>query len=380
MRFFRYIGFLILIIIWGLNMKKILFLDGFSNLFNAMNDLKKGDYHVISSSRKSDFIGFMASDEHFVEPELDNEWDLLAYLYSIHAQSPFDVVIASRTSHQKYLARLTNWAKEPELLHKGYVNMLNALLNVKMVSLCDEENLKIINNKVQFYENIKELDGLNIPEYHIYHNDETGLQFLRDFKTNGKTYCTKPSIGIYGSGFFIFDKEENDGINRLQMNTKMSIKAYVDCLKSLPTEQQDKSYLLMPFLPNNEFSADCVAIDGEIKGIAIREKINGKTHQIMLSMNEPIAKNIYQQSQILAKHFKLNGLFNVQFKNDEYNTPHILEINSRMSGKSYYATHFDVNLPLIFIDHIFKMDNETHLGKRHNIKVNSVYQTIINKQ
>ena len=48
----------------------------------------------------------------------------------------------------------------------------------------------------------------------------------------------------------------------------------------------------------------------------------------------------------LTEHFKLTGLYNIQFKEDSLGNPLLLEINPRMSGGLAMACMAGVNFPL----------------------------------
>jgi predicted ATP-grasp superfamily ATP-dependent carboligase len=56
--------------------------------------------------------------------------------------------------------------------------------------------------------------------------------------------------------------------------------------------------------------------------------------------------DIMNQVRALTRLLKLNGMFNVQFK-DSCGKPFLLEINTRLSGRSYYATLAGLNLPFL---------------------------------
>lgn len=372
-------------------------MEGYSNLYNAINDLKEDApsrrFKTICSHSNENFIGFKAADKFIIEPKLSKSLTI----ESLEKLTEF--IIENIKKHSVNLIIPSRRQKQLGIILKENILNIQGILeenNCKIVlTSYNPEIIDILNNKLKFYDYLKEFNlkqesyfQFNIPDYVGYSTHPDKIDNIFELSKNNEifkslndevVFCTKPTIGVYGSGFFIFDNEENDAYNRLNLKTKISMGEFVKNIKLLKNQNHENDMLLMEFLPNHEYSADCVAINGELMGISVREKIDGQSYQIM-----QVHKEIYEQTLELVKLFKLNGMFNVQFKNDKNNKPYILEINTRLSGKSYYATFYGVNLTRIMcnilcgynsIEEYKNLFEQINLNKE-SLRVNSYYKTV----
>lgn len=100
--------------------------------------------------------------------------------------------------------------------------------------------------------------------------------------------------------------------------------------------------LLMEYLSGPEYSVDCVGDNGRLICAVPRKKHLSVGHGQTVVM-DPV---ILEATRKLASDYKLNGNFNVQFR-DEKNKPRLLEINPRMSGGIAMACLAGPNLPYL---------------------------------
>ena len=98
----------------------------------------------------------------------------------------------------------------------------------------------------------------------------------------------------------------------------------------------------MQYLPGPERSVDCLAHDGELVCCVVRRKPMGIEGGQMLEDNPAIEETVRR----LTRHFRLGGVFNIQFR-DDAGTPYLLEINPRLSGGLHYACSVRRRVPVL---------------------------------
>lgn len=286
---------------------QIWFTKGFTNLFHAINDIKKEikDVKVLCSHSHNSFLGFQSADWIEEEPEFKNIEDFLKY--TINIIKKYNIKLIFPHHHQEWFN-----------LHKKTFNDLGVVI----ATVGEKGMVNNINFKHVFYSKISKIKNINYPKAKSFSSIEEFKNLINSNEFKNISLCMKPSFGVYGSDFL-----------KLRKNTSLSK------IKSLI--QRNKRMVLMEFLDGLEYSADCVAFNGKLIGTCIRKKISSNKPQIIVDNKE-----IEQQVIQLTKHLKLNGMFNIQFK-EKNGVPYILEINPRLSGRSYYATLAGFNIPAI---------------------------------
>lgn len=151
--------------------------------------------------------------------------------------------------------------------------------------------------------------------------------------------CVKPARGIYGSGFWQlveglvpFDALTYPERRRIHAQT------FIDLYG---TREDPQPQLVMPYLPGPEVSVDVVVEQGLPIAWVGRRK-----HGLIQCFERDGAA--IELALDAVRHFGLDGIVNVQTKDDASGVPHLLEVNLRYSGGIAYAPLAGVNLPGIF--------------------------------
>lgn len=151
--------------------------------------------------------------------------------------------------------------------------------------------------------------------------------------------CIKPTVGIFGHGFWRF----KDGVDAFRCFAnpdarETSFDAYLQAYRQ-PGERP--AMLVMPYMAGSECSVDLICEGGKvITGVGRRKQ---GLHQ-SFERDTPAVQLAMQA----AEHFGCDGLVNVQTRDDAQGKPHLLEINPRYSGGIGYTRETGVNLPGIF--------------------------------
>lgn len=301
-------------------MKNIWFMRGYSNLFNAFNDIRLNDknhhFKILCSHENPIFIGSENADFFEIEPKSNNS-DFLKFV--INTIKKYNIHVIFSSHHQVFLNNNKKILED---------------LGVNVVTTSSNRHLNLIEHKDKFYSYLKNKTNIPVADFRIFKNLEEFNKSYLELSKKYKKLCVKPSVDVCGSGFYLLEDKPSLNYDRFSIFTN-------HFREKLNSTVLNKPMLLMQYLDGVERSVDCIAYYGQLLGAVSRVKITNFNTQLI----EENPK-IYSYIEILTKSLKLNGMFNIQFKDydDEH---HCLEINPRLSGKSYYATQAGLNQPYI---------------------------------
>ncbi len=164
----------------------------------------------------------------------------------------------------------------------------------------------------------------------------------------GHLVCIKPAVGIYGYGFRLLTKQENIADFLRGDTHRMS---YTQAEHVFANAKKFPPMLVMEFLPGAEYSVDCLAFRGNLVGAVVRQKVGGlgNVQVVCGSLARP---QLHQICSELTQHYDLNGIYNIQFKEDKNGLPCILEINARPSG----GLRFSMMTGFLFAPEMLKLE------------------------
>ncbi len=240
-------------------------------------------------------------------------------------------------------------------------------LGVEVIFPCSAENFAVINNKALFYQYlIAKNSTVNLPLFKIAQTKTEFITYYQALKPHTERLCMKPAISIYGAGFkIIYDTPDYDPWYALLHGKDQYAIDYKSLLQLLP-EQFDNALLILDFLSGDEYSHDIVCHKGEIIAGTIRQKLNNTDkYQLLIQQSD-----IERMSQLLVCEFALSGFINIQYRNDKYDTPFLLEINPRISGGFPKVTVAGIDYVDLFVKLLCKQPILlTDTLQKYNIKV-----------
>lgn len=304
--------------------KTVWFMKGFNNLYHAINDLKDGDinndFKVLCSHNNPSFVGFEAAHIHLIEPNYSGE-KYIEYCEKIIKQYDVKVIFASN---------------KQKLLDKHRIRF--EALGAQLVVAANHKLIDSIDNKGKLYNILKKDKNsiINIPEFSVFRNKEQFVKQYNILSKNSHPLCIKPTRGVYGQGFYKLSSS-----NKTLRKLATGAASITDCEYYEVIKQKSQPIILMQYLEGLERSVDCVAVNGVLVGGVIRKKIANGAPQL-IEDNPQLMKQVAW----IVKKLRLNGMFNVQFK-DSQKKHYLLEINTRLSGRSFYATLAGLNIPYI---------------------------------
>jgi hypothetical protein len=211
---------------------------------------------------------------------------------------------------------------------------------IRLVVPAGPSTLGQINHKGRFYQSVR---GCGVPLPSFRQVDHPG-DFEAAVRAVGRQHevCYKPAVSIFGYGFHILvDHPSAKHPSQTQLGApdlKLDI-SLPEALAKFRSSRRFQTQLVMQHLPGDERSVDCLADGGRLLCGVVRRKNPDGTQ--FLEDNETVLGYV----RTLVAHFKLSGLFNVQFKDDAAGTARLLEINPRMAGGISYSFLSGVVLP-----------------------------------
>ncbi len=197
-------------------------------------------------------------------------------------------------------------------------------VGVQVLSVADHHTLTLLNNKAEFYAALPPHVAETM-EFIAVDNLMAFDRAVLQLSSHHNSLCVKPAISVNGLGFRILDTK-SDSITHLLKGVEYQIPLSELRLGLFNTPNFD-TLLVMEHLNGSEWSVDCAGQNGELLCAVQRKKLPIAGHGQQID-NHPDIQGMVER---LTAHFKLNGIFNIQFKAGGHG-PRLLEINPRPSG------------------------------------------------
>jgi ATP-grasp in the biosynthetic pathway with Ter operon len=262
---------------------------------------------VIASHTSSDSIMLLEAERAFLEPKgLVGE----AYLnYALNTCQELGVQVF--------------FPGKEAALFSGHCQAFSDA-GVQLIAVATPDTLDLLDNKLAFTTSFPR-DICAIPDTiaaTTWPEFQSAVEMLR---TRHKRICFKPARGVYGYGFRVLSRAENLEHFLEGDTVRMTLARAEAMLSPLPSFEP---ILVMQHLPGIERSVDVVAHKSQLAAAVVRQKVGGLGNVQYLESHPALL----EVAQRLTAHYRLSGIFNMQFREDEHGVPHILEINARASG------------------------------------------------
>ncbi len=300
--------------------------QGYSQTRDALLLIRAADPGVtlIASDSRPGAPVLEAADIAIVEPKIARDTpegvaDYVQFCLDFAREQRVDVFIAQR-------ARAALAAARDDFARAG----------TKLLVAADAATLATIENKGDFYAACAAA-GLPTPAFHRV-RDVAGFDAaLADLAAAGHNACVKPPYGVFGSGYFRLETAARlfPLLQRID-DRVLPVATMRTAIAEMGNEMPE--LLVMQHLPGPESSIDAVCDSGRMVAATVRTKQGN--HQIITGEGPA-----FDLAARLVSAFGLSNLVNIQVKQAACGTPHVLEINPRMSGGCGWANLAGVNLP-----------------------------------
>lgn len=300
---------------------RIWFNKTFSSIHSVLSNLRNADTDIILvfTHTHGHAPGMAVADESFLEPgDLTTE-EYLEWAIRFCRDKSIDVFWPGRAA-TSVIANRRRFEQE----------------GVKIVAVAEADVLELLNNKAEFYRVLNHDVALPPEAVRVNTLEEFDLAYS-ELKQRHERICVKPSVSVFGLGFRLVD-EQRDSVTHLLSGVEYQI-PWQELRAGMGQAQPFADLLVMEYLDGHEWSVDCVASSGKLWCAVQRKKPSVAGHGQIID-NQPEIAGMVER---LTRHFSLNGLFNIQFKQGKYG-PRLLEINPRPSGGVGMAMLSGINL------------------------------------
>ncbi len=278
----------------------------FSTAYNIINLIKadEKDFYIIGSNKNINSVIKCVCDEWYQEPVEVSGKEYVDYCVEFCKEHKIDIFMPRR--------EMVEISK--------HIHLFEELGTKVMVDNYD--TMSMLNNKSEAYRLFTEKGIGIVPEYKIVTDVNEFKWAYSELCERYEQICFKFVNDEGGRSFRLIDNNRR-GYASLLYSSSTRI-TYKDALEALAEKKSFPPIMLMPYLPDNEVSVDCLKTE---QGIIMLSREKNATRIERLFYDEQIL-------DICRKFYKEIGLeqpCNIQFKYLN-GVPYFLEVNTRMSG------------------------------------------------
>lgn len=292
------------------------------------------------------------SDYYEIEPVIESSKDYAQYCLDFCIKYDIDIFVPRFRA--KELSNFQEQFKE---------------LGIKVLFIGYESTYKLLDDKAKVYDCLKDNSIIKIPPFKAVTNYEEFIEAYEYVKNSGFEVCIKPTEGIGAIGY----KRIIEDVSPIEELSLSNFQISYNHLKKILSSTSNFDPLLVSgVLPGDEWSIDCLGNNGRLVDSVTRIK-SGKYEQIV-----KIDKEVNIIVEKLVEKFKLNNLFNIQFKLKD-DVIYLLEINTRMSAGIFKSCKIGINFLHKAILKEFNYHVKSEMYKLKDIKIitNTKYEVEI---
>ena len=296
----------------------------FSTAYNIINLIRENnpDFQIIGSNENLDSPIKTVCDEWYQEPVLKGR-EYVDYCLKFCKEHSIDVFMPRR-----------------EMIAISKYKECFSEIGVK-VMVDDFKYVDLLNHKDKAYEAFRAECVGNVPDFYMATNIEQFKSAYECLIEKYKWVCFKFVKDEGGKSYRLIDNSRKGYASLFKkQTTRMSIDAALDALSE---KESFSPVMIMPFLPDDEVSVDCLMTEN---GLIAIPRVKDSTRIEKIRYNEEIIATCHS----FFEKFPLEQPCNIQFKYLN-GVPYLLEVNTRMSGgvqMGVLAT--GINLPDIAVN------------------------------
>jgi carbamoyl-phosphate synthase large subunit len=280
---------------------------------------------VFSADMNKFAYGRVLADKFYVVPGAGNDL-FIDSIKDICQKESINIVIPLVTRE------LPVFAKHKEWFNNNHIH----------VCVQEENILKVINDKYLLMTALKDA-GIQTPEFYPCNNISEFKNACRKLGYPEKTICFKPAVSNGSRGFRIISSNIDEASLLFEEKPNTTFISHDSALKILSNCAMPP-LVVMEYLPGSEWSVDCLVNHGETLYVLprLRNKMNGGISVDATVINDAAVIDL---SKKICELFNIHGTIGIQFKQNVFGAPQILEINPRLQGTSVISAAAGVNIP-----------------------------------
>ncbi len=302
----------------------------FSTAYNIIRLIKQEDpdFFVIGSNANGSSPIQLACDAWYEEPVLSGD-EYVAYCLEFCRQHRVEVFLP----HREMLAISREKDRFAEIGTK--------------VMADDYDMISVLNRKDTAYELFRKEHIGAVPDYWIVTTAEQFKEGYSALRSRYQQVCLKLVRDEGGTSFRLIDDRETGDAALLGSHSGRI--SYERVLAALGEQTAFSPIMLMPYLPDEEVSVDCLKTSG---GIIMIPRIKGPTRVERIRYDP----EILDICGAFYEKVPLECPCNIQLKYLE-GTPYMLEVNTRMSGGVQMAClGSGINLPNLAVNKLLGVE------------------------
>ena len=334
---------------------RIWFNKTFSTIGAVFRNLRQstptGEVSLICTHTHATAAAFLAADESYLEPVDLTGLDYLEWCVDFCRQHNIQLF----------------WPGKEAALISHHHSLIRAI-GTQVLSVADYDTLTLLHNKADFYADLSP-DVAQSMDFIAVNNADEFDNAVTILSASHERLCVKPAESVFGLGFRILDTQR-DSITQLLKGVEYQIPQH-ELRQGMNNTPQFATLLVMEHLGGHEWSVDCAGRHGQLLCAVQRKKPLLAGHGQTIDNNADIHGMVTR----LTAHYRLNGLFNIQFK-DGAHGPRLLEINPRPSGGFGMACLSGANLAHIALQSI-KGESFQPPVIRYGLKVTEINTPVV---
>ena len=293
----------------------------FSTAVNIIGLLRANafDIHVIGTNENEYSVIKNSCDEWYQEPVLKDD-DYIDYCLDFCKLHNVQVFLPRRG--------MVKISEQKQRFEEAGVNVMTE----------DYSIMKLLNNKEEAYRFYNENEIGPVPDYYIVTTSDQFMDAYNKLLSEYGQVCFKFARDEGGKSFRLIDNQRK-GYAALfkKQNTRMTLE---DVMLALNEREFFAPIMIMPFLPDEEISVDCLSTE---QGLIALPRVKGYEKYETLRYD----KEIIHLCKAFQEKAGLKWPYNIQFKYLN-GIPYFLEVNTRMSGGVHMSCFASgVNIPQI---------------------------------
>ena len=312
----------------------------FSTAYDIINLIREGepDFQIIGSNENSESPIKIVCDEWYREPILKDE-EYVEFCLDFCKEHEVDVFMPRREliTISKYKEKFTS-------------------MGVK-VMVDDYKYVHLMNHKERAYEAFQAEKVGHVPDYYLVTDSRQFTEAYERLSEKYKWICFKFVRDEGGKSYRLIDNNRKGYASLFKkQTTRMSLEAVLDALSE---RDSFSPIMVMPFLPDDEVSVDCLMTED---GLIAIPRVKDFTRIEKIRYDEEIMSTC----RLFYEKYPLEHPCNIQFKYLD-GIPYLLEVNTRMSGGVQMSCAASgVNIPQIAVNKLLgsRQDWENNMQER----------------